>query len=83
MKRLLLLSLLSLSCASKTVIPNLEYRTLYIDPDKPGLFYNYCVKRAWLGDRCKKWQRDEYDLTDKKMREKLINMGFKLKVIKY
>ena len=80
----LVLTILTLSCASlaKPLIPLLAKRTLRIHPSKPGVFYDYCVKRAWIGDKCKEWKTDFYDFTDEKTRLKLSNMGFRLRVLR-
>ena len=83
MIRVLLFLLVSLSCASKTIIPTMEKRTLFLDPDKPSIYYNICKKRAFFSNKCKRWEKEEWDLTKKKDREKLINYGFKLRVFRY
>ena len=73
---------LLLSCASlaKPLIPRLEQRTLRISKKIPGMEYKYCVKYKFLSSKCKEWKIDYYDLTDEKIKNKLINMGFVLKV---
>lgn len=80
---LLMISSSSCSSVSATLLPTLENRTLWFDPDRPGLFYNHyvCVKKKLLGG-CKDWQleTDRYDLTDPAVRKQLIDMGFVAKV---
>jgi hypothetical protein len=83
MVKILLFVMLSFSCASKTIIPIMENRVLFLSPDKPTAYYNYCAKRSFISKKCKKWVKEEWDLTDKRTREKLINMGFKFKVFHY
>lgn len=78
---MLLLTSLSLGCsnASATLLPTLENRTLWIDLDKPGFFYNKydCVKKTIFG-ACKEYQlkKFEYDMTKAEVRKELIDMGF-------
>ena len=62
------------------LIPRLEQRTLRISRKIPGMEYKYCVKYKFLSSKCKEWKIDYYDLTDEKIKDKLINMGFVLKV---
>lgn len=76
----------ALSCASLPLdlVPTLEHRTLRLSLLQPQAEYQYqvCVKK-FLGICTKhQMQLDTYDLTDKSVREKLILMGFKLRVIK-
>ena len=49
--------------------------------DKPGFFYQYtvCDDRFFFKDVCK-LEREEYDINDDKVRIKLKEIGFKLKV---
>jgi hypothetical protein len=60
----------------------LELRTLRLSRSGPSLEYQYreCA-RSFLGV-CTKWgvKVERYDLTDKKVRDKLIDMGFVMKV---
>ena len=74
---------LSSSCASlaKPSIPKLELRTLWIHPSKPGVYYEYCIKKKFLSRKCKEWKSDFYDFNDPMIRSKLKDMGFKLRVI--
>jgi hypothetical protein len=69
---------LSLSCASlaSLSVPKLENRTLRLDPDRPGLFYQYCEQHKFLSSECKTWHVDRYDLTDEGVRKDLIARGF-------
>lgn len=72
-----------LGCAStELLVPSLERRTLDLSRSFPGFIYRYevCVKK-FLG-MCRKWEQrvDEYDLTDIKVRNQLIDMGFVAKV---
>lgn len=79
----ILLSVPGAGCASSEILslPQLEHRTLRISPDFAGFEYQYevCVSKfIW----CTKWEwrKDKYDLNDKAVREKLINMGFVARV---
>lgn len=81
----LLLIAFSASCATfatPLLIP-LQERTLLLDIDKPGqLFYSWreCKKRViW----CTEWEqkREYYNLNDKDTTEKLLFMGFKVRVL--
>lgn len=76
--------LLSACATAKTLIPKLSYRTLRISKKVPGFEYRYCTKRTFWRNKCKdgKWKIDYYDITKPEVREKLINMGFVLKVRK-
>ncbi len=77
---MLLLITLSFSCASlpDNSVPQLELRTLRISETFAGFEYSYrvCVKK-FLGN-CRKTEihTDTYDLTDLKVRQKLIDVGF-------
>jgi len=68
-----------ISCAT-ALVPKLELRTLRLSKDFPGFEYRYCVKKKLFRSKCKTWKIDKYDLTDVKVRERLINMGFIAKV---
>jgi len=71
-----LLTCLLTACAGVLIRP-LEYRELRIDPDNAGFYYRICLDYAWYNsNKCRKWKVDRYDLTDKKIRKQLIDMGF-------
>ena len=75
----------SLNCsslASPSQVPSLENRTLRISLSKASLEYRYevCVKHFLGICTKKKWQTDEYDLTDGTVRKMLIDKGFVAKV---
>jgi hypothetical protein len=63
--------------------PALENRTLRISASIAGFEYQWkeCVKRGLFG-RCREWEmkKESYDLTDAKVRERLILMGFVARV---
>lgn len=82
---LLIISLSNSACSSQQLIPSLENRTLYIDPYLPGVHYEYevCVKKFLFVCTKKEWVKDYYDFTDPKVRQQLIDMGFKLRVLKF
>lgn len=90
MKKIFLISLPCLVIACTSIggsdyekPPALENRTLRISSNLAGFEYRYkeCLKKGLFG-KCKeeKWTVEEYDLTNVTVREKLINMGFVLKV---
>ena len=62
--------------------PRLADRTLSLDPEKPSLYYRYekvvCLRPdRFIFKKChNEWVLEEFDLTDKETRLKLINMGF-------
>ena len=72
--------LITISCASKNLIRPLRDRTLMISKDGAKLYWQSCIKKTMFKKRCKEWHRDEYDLTKKEVREKLIDMGFVVRV---
>lgn len=82
---LILLALITLisGCAlsAKVLVPKLELRTLWIDEDRPGFYYDYCVDYSMFNN-CKEWKTEFYDFTDKDQRRYLKGMGFKLRVIR-
>jgi len=75
----LMTSNLSCASASEILVPTLENRTLWIDPDRAGFFYNHeeCKKRGVFGN-CREWETktDFYDLTNPAVRKELIDTGF-------
>ena len=86
MKKIVIMLLWTISltsCASSLMqSPTLENRSLRIDIEKIGFKYQHkeCSGKLW-------WRKcwivtDHYDFSDKKVREKLKLMGFKLKVTK-
>lgn len=71
------------SCASSLKqLPRLENRALRIDSEKPGFKYQYqkCTGKL-LWRKCH-IETEYFDFTKKEIRNKLKNMGFKLKVTK-
>lgn len=85
LSRIMLLWTISLtSCASSlTQLPALKNRSLRIDVEKAQFLYQYqkCKRRALVFKKC--WIETEYyDFNDKSMRQKLKDLGFKLKVTK-
>lgn len=62
--------------------PALELRTLRISPEIAGFEYQYEVCTRRLVGICtrREMKKELYDLTDKTMRQKLIDMGFVGKV---
>lgn len=82
---MLLLTISTTGCASSLKqLPSLENRTLRIDPNNAGFLYQYekCDGKIWPFKKCK-LDVLRYDFTKKATREKLKNMGFKLKVLKF
>jgi hypothetical protein len=70
---LIILSM-NLGCSSLQSIPPLRDRTLRIDPDHPGLYYDYVKERSWFGEEV--WATDRYDLTDPLIRKRLRDLNF-------
>jgi hypothetical protein len=72
------------SCAGIDIKPppNLENRTLRISSDKPSFEYQYQVCTKTVLGRCTRaeFKKDLYDLNDPVIRQRLIDMGFVLKV---
>lgn len=69
-----------IGCASVVIPPpNLELRTLRISRDIAGFEYQWfeCARKGLFGN-CLEWVKkiEYYDLTDKTVRNKLIDMGF-------
>lgn len=62
--------------------PALELRTLRISPDLAGFEYQYsvCSKKFFVICTEHKMVKETYDLTDKKIRQQLIDMGFVARV---
>lgn len=77
----LLVFTIMFGCASATVVPRLENRTLFISKDFAGFWYKYCVKKKFFSRKCKEWKIDKYDMSNKDVRMKLINMGFVARVL--
>lgn len=77
---LILLTIFFTSCAllAKPLLP-LKSRTLWIDPDKAVFFSTYKKCSGRFFKKCR-IVRIEYDFNDEKMRNKLRDIGFKLKV---
>lgn len=82
----LFLMLVLAACTSLAEIespPALENRTLRISSDLAGFEYQWreCVKSGLFG-RCREWamRKETFDLTDLKVREQLIHMGFVARV---
>ncbi len=59
-------------------MPPLGKRQLYINDEKPGVYYHYCLKKKFLSSECKEWQVDFYDFNDAAIRRRLKDMGYKL-----
>lgn len=72
----------SLTYCATLLPPSLERRTLRLSKDKPSFVYQYetCVKKLLFVCVETAMTVDEYDLTDSKVREQLINMGFVARV---
>lgn len=72
------------SCASMwEQAPSLENRTLWISRDHPGQLeypYRVCVNHFLGSCTNQKTVKDFYDLNDAATRQKLIDMGFVVKV---
>jgi hypothetical protein len=81
----LFLIVLSGSCASLQAsgLPSLESRTLLIDVDRPGLYFQYSFCTSSILGICTKHEirRELYDLTDPKVRQQLHDMNFVAKVL--
>lgn len=64
------------------MVPPLKDRSLRLSKDKPALIYHYYTPRKCgflnLGT-CWDEHTDEYDLTDKSIRQNLIDLGFVMK----
>lgn len=73
---------LSSSCASIAAAPSLENRTLRLSRSGPWFEYQYevCSKRILGICTDHSMKVEKYDISDKVLREKLINMGFVFKV---
>lgn len=65
------------------IVPPLNQRELRISKDKPSLLFNYFTPRkcgVFKLLTCWDHHVDEYDLTDPKIRQNLIDIGFIAKV---
>ena len=81
-----ILLIFTLSCASSVTLTQARWKKLEwnINIETAVFYVEYCEQyRFFKKSECKKdrWKRKELDVTDKKMREKLKLMGFKLKVV--
>lgn len=60
--------------------PVLEQRTLRLDPNTAGFYYQYegpnCVKQVLFICTQREMKRDTYDLRDQNVRNQLIARGF-------
>jgi len=79
-KNILLISFVFLGCSSVATVPKLELRTLRISKKVIGFEYRYCVKHKFLSSKCKRYNTEYYDISKKEVRDKLLNMGFVLKI---
>lgn len=77
---MLFLTISSSSCATlqQDLPPKLELRTLRLSTKVPGFEYQYEVCTKYFLGVCTRHniQVDYYDLSDPKVRDQLINMGF-------
>ncbi len=67
-----------ISCVSMEAPPELNQRTLLIDEQSPSLIYPYNSKKC---STCKVERTvEKYDLTQKEVRMKLLDVGFECHV---
>ena len=79
-KTIAFLTILCSGCSSlgEDSVPPLGRRSLTVSKDKPGVYYQYCLKKKFLSKECKEQQVDFYDFNDPKTRERLRDMGYRL-----
>ncbi len=72
--------LFSLSCASVNYMRPFKDRTYTIDVERGVFIWRTCLRKSLFKRKCKKWYTDELDFSKKEVRQRLIDVGFVLRV---